>query len=232
MDIPLEEFNILFLDDEETITKMAETIFGNDFNIISANTSKEAFSILENNKIGIVISDFNMPDINGVEFLTQVMSNSPMIKRVLISGKMDMDIVYDSINKASINLLIEKPWNYQEFKDNLTDLMRSFIDEYNESLRVRELETKEFPPVSESYRHTDDLLDILSSLKESRKISEFATHFLSVLEGVQSLTLVNIEFYLDTKDEVILSHAFQYLSDIEVIANHMTKRVSAYTYFY
>ena len=68
-----KEIYLLVLDDEENILKSLKRIFMNDsFEVATASNPDEAMQILAKEKIKVVLSDFRMPTITGVEFLRQV----------------------------------------------------------------------------------------------------------------------------------------------------------------
>lgn len=75
------------------------------------NKPKEAIDFLKHNKPDIIISDFNMPDMNGLEFLTQAKKLYPEISMILLTGYADKENAIKAINDVGIYKYIEKPWD-------------------------------------------------------------------------------------------------------------------------
>jgi len=67
---------ILVVDDSSTLRQVVSiSLKGAGFNVIEACDGKDACSKLDGSKIHLIISDVNMPNMNGIEFLKQVKSN-------------------------------------------------------------------------------------------------------------------------------------------------------------
>lgn len=215
---------ILLVEPTDEILDLAHTDLGDQFGIIYARTITDAFIKLQEVDIGLVICEYEIPGLNGIEFLKGIREKFPAKKRVLLTPTVDVTLALESINIAKVDLIIIRPWNKVDISVQLMKLLHEYKIEQQKNRELINGDNRDDDASNYKYRHTDDLLDILASLQESKKISDFATHFLSVLKGLQSLTLINIEFYLETLDEIILSHAIQYLSDIEVIANQYDQK--------
>ena len=64
--------NVLIVDDEETLLLIIETRFEDykdQFKVLTASNGKEAIQILESNVIDFVVTDLNMPILDGIELL-------------------------------------------------------------------------------------------------------------------------------------------------------------------
>lgn len=64
----------------------------------------------------LVISDFRMPVMNGVEFLEKLLAIQPTIARLILSGYADLQGLVDAINRVQIFRFIGKPWHDVELK--------------------------------------------------------------------------------------------------------------------
>jgi DNA-binding NtrC family response regulator len=76
----------------------------------------DALNRIETMPVDLVISDYRMPDMSGVEFLTQVIARQPAVARMILSGYADLDAVVSAINKVQIFRFINKPWHDFELK--------------------------------------------------------------------------------------------------------------------
>lgn len=59
----------------------------------------------------LVISDYRMPEMSGVEFLKRLVELQPRIARLILSGFADLDGLVGAINEARIDRFIAKPWH-------------------------------------------------------------------------------------------------------------------------
>jgi two-component system probable response regulator PhcQ len=76
----------------------------------------EALNRINSMPVDLVISDYRMPDMSGVEFLSQAIVCQPNMARIILSGYTDLDAVVSAINKVQISRFINKPWHDFELK--------------------------------------------------------------------------------------------------------------------
>ena len=82
--------NILLVEDDEKLNKLFYTVLSKQgFNINIASNGIEAFDILENNHIDLIISDIMMPEMNGYEFTKNVRKTNQEIPILVITAKDD-----------------------------------------------------------------------------------------------------------------------------------------------
>ena len=95
--------NILCVDDEEEVLLALNRVFRKtDFKIFTASSGQEGLEVINRHKIDIVISDLNMPHMNGNQFLRKVASNSPEIVRLMLTAFTELEDVITSINEGHI----------------------------------------------------------------------------------------------------------------------------------
>lgn len=68
----------------------------------------------------IVISDYRMPQMNGVDFLKMVKAIQPDAVRLVLSASTEFDAIMSAINQAEVFRYITKPWNLLEIKETIT----------------------------------------------------------------------------------------------------------------
>jgi len=109
---------IVIVDDEVMITKTLAMLIELKLKseVITFNTPNEALRFISSNskKIDVVVSDFLMPEINGIEFLLKVKHINDEIESILLTGYADKENAIKSINDVGVYYYLEKPWNNDE----------------------------------------------------------------------------------------------------------------------
>jgi len=118
------EFNsnkILILDDDKLVTKTLCLLLNSqtDYEIFPFNSPVEALEYVKNNEIDLIISDFLMPEMNGIEFLSEVKKIKPSITNILLTGYADKENAIKAINEVGLYKYIEKPWDNDELLINI-----------------------------------------------------------------------------------------------------------------
>jgi response regulator RpfG family c-di-GMP phosphodiesterase len=109
-----KKITILYVDDEENNLFSFKAAFRLKYNIYTAISGNEAFKILNEQPVHIIITDQRMPGMTGVEFLEKVIPLFPDPMRILLTGYTDMSAVVDAVNKGKIFHYLSKPWNEEE----------------------------------------------------------------------------------------------------------------------
>ena len=112
-----ETHTLLCVDDEDNILRSLKRVFrGEDFRVFTANNCDDAFELLANETIQVVMSDQRMPDMGGTEFLQQVKKQYPNTERVILSGYSEASAIVDAINCAEVYRFVGKPWDDEKLK--------------------------------------------------------------------------------------------------------------------
>ncbi len=104
---------IVIVDDERIITDTLKMLLSLEFSdeICTFNSPIEALEFIMHNGADVVLSDFLMPQMNGIEFLTQVKKIVPYTCMIMLTGYADKENTIKAINEIGIHRYIEKPWN-------------------------------------------------------------------------------------------------------------------------
>ncbi|MDA3941460.1 MAG: response regulator [Spirochaetia bacterium] len=106
---------ILFVDDEKNVLLSIKRIFRTtDFELLTADSGKDAITILKETNVSIIISDMKMPEMTGSELLKEAMKIRPDAIRIILSGHSEAENIMDAINEGSIWRFISKPWHNNE----------------------------------------------------------------------------------------------------------------------
>ncbi len=148
-----EIVRILCVDDEPYVLKALKRMFLEiRCEVLAASSALEGLSVIRNRgQVAVVISDYRMPGMNGVDFLKEVYRLWPETIRVILSGYADVEIVLSAINTGHVDKFIPKPWDDKD----LIRIVNEEIDRFGERL--------------ESQEQTDTLKQGISSLTESNQ---------------------------------------------------------------
>ncbi|MGA1867906.1 MAG: response regulator [bacterium] len=120
--------SILFVDDEQNVLRSIKRLFRteNNYQLYFAQSAKEALDILEKTIMHIIVTDFRMPEINGVNFLKKVRESYPHTIRMILSGFADIRSIVEAINEGEIYKFIPKPWDNEDFKLTITNAIERY----------------------------------------------------------------------------------------------------------
>lgn len=114
---------MICVDDDIFILQMIETYMEGYFQVALACSAEEGLVMLElHGPFDIVMSDYDMPGMNGVEFLCLVAERWPETVRILMSGgNADMDKVERAIGAGRITWFLAKPFCVTSLRNQLRD---------------------------------------------------------------------------------------------------------------
>ncbi len=127
-------FRILLVDDEPNILSALRRCLaaidvchldGEALQFETFTSPEAAIERSEEQDFHLVISDYRMPSMNGVAFLSRMMEIQPDVPRVIISGFADRDAIIAAVNEVQLTRFIEKPWNDQELRQALVSILCS-----------------------------------------------------------------------------------------------------------
>ncbi|MBU1363820.1 MAG: response regulator [Gammaproteobacteria bacterium] len=112
---------ILIVDDEESILKalkrvlrLAPCAYGNKnytLEIVDFNSPLAALEAVQNEEFDLLMSDYRMPGMDGIEFLKAAKAIQPDAARLILSGYADLNALVRAVNEVGIDRFIGKPWN-------------------------------------------------------------------------------------------------------------------------
>ncbi len=104
------EEKILFVDDEENILSAFRRQLRKEFNLETANHGPRGLEVLSaEGPFAVVISDFRMPGMDGVQFLKRVKEISPDTVRIMLTGYADVNTMIEAVNDGNIFRFLTKP---------------------------------------------------------------------------------------------------------------------------
>jgi PAS domain S-box-containing protein len=142
---------IIIVDDEEMVIASIKNflILETDYEVLAFTSPAKALEAIKEKPVSIAISDFLMPEIDGIKFLKEVKNHCPTATLILLTGYADKENAIKAINEVGIYKYIEKPWDNEDLKitiDNAferTDLINKLEDKINE-LNIARTELEQY----------------------------------------------------------------------------------------
>lgn len=120
---------ILLVDDELPILKSLIRTLRMEFaEIYSTTHVDEAIEIVKQHRISLVISDFRMPKMNGVELLMKLKAINPQLSTIMLSGQAELSDVSRALNVGALHKFITKPWDSVELIKEIHHALESQAD--------------------------------------------------------------------------------------------------------
>lgn len=136
--------SVLIVDDESVVVESVATLLELEtpHRVLRETSPQRALRLVKTNPVDMVISDFLMPELDGIRFLLEVRGLYPESALILLTGYADKENAIRAINDVGIYHYMEKPWD----NDDLLTIVRTGLDKrlqlHRLHERVRELEAR------------------------------------------------------------------------------------------
>ena len=166
-------YHVMLVDDEQKILNAlrrclalidATQIDGDALQIEAFTSPEAALERGEERDFDLVLSDYRMPTMNGVEFLSRFMKLQPNVPRVIVSAYADRDAIIAAVNETNLSRFIQKPWNDDDLRNCVTSILgngrkRSAAASVDPDSQLRSLE-RECPGITHVERDEDGAIVI------------------------------------------------------------------------
>jgi response regulator RpfG family c-di-GMP phosphodiesterase len=127
---------ILFVDDDITILTIHRINFSSKFETLFAKSGEEGIEVLKQSlPIAAVVSDYSMPEMDGITFLSKVRQISKDTVRIMLTGVADVQLAMNAVNEGNIYRFLTKPCP----PDFLIKTIQSAVEQYQLITSEREL---------------------------------------------------------------------------------------------
>lgn len=132
----LNRETIVIVDDEEMVLTSLNSFLSleTQYAVKTFLSAKDALRYIKNHNVDLVVSDYLMPDIDGITFLSEVKKIKPEIPRIILTGYADKENAIKAINDVGLFQYIEKPWD----NDDLLIIFRNGLEKKNLILKLQE----------------------------------------------------------------------------------------------
>jgi len=169
-------FKILIVDDEPIHVTLFERYFkkAGYSDVLACSESTKVISLIEQNSVGLVLLDLNMPIISGNDLLIEIKSKFPDVTVIIISGGSDFEAAINCMKNGAYDYII-KPIIQKEFMDRISKAIK-FIELATENKRLKKMILKKElkkPLFFESIITKDeDMISIFRYLEAISKTTE------------------------------------------------------------
>src|SRR5690242_12130825 len=117
---------VLIVDDDELILRaLARILEGAGFSTRCYLTPDDALAAMERDAPVVVISDYMMPEMDGIAFLKQARLRAPAAVRILCTAAEDFHVALQAVNSGEVYRIVSKPWHQQELLATVTQAAES-----------------------------------------------------------------------------------------------------------
>lgn len=201
---------ILFVDDEVLLLDGVKRQLRREFDITTAEGGAEALAKLaDEGPFAVVVSDFNMPNMDGIAFLNAVFQNYPYTVLVMLTGRAELDIAVQALHDAHISRFLNKPCPKELLLETLNDGLEQYrlrmserllqaqlqqanrqLNRQNEQLEklnnhLEELVSEKTRALQLQYRYVANL----AFLNNSQAVTEHFVRTVQELTGIQQIVL-------------------------------------------
>ena len=127
---------IAIVDDEEMVLTSIESFLSleTEYTVKTFTSPTEALACITSDDVDLVISDYLMPEMDGITFLGKVRNVKPDIPRIILTGYADKENAIKAINEIGLFQYLEKPWD----NDDLWIVIRNGLEKQRLLRKLRE----------------------------------------------------------------------------------------------
>ena len=127
---------IFIVDDEDMVLTSIESFLAleTEYQVETFLSPMDALAKAAEVDVNLIISDYLMPDMNGIAFLGEIRDLKPDVTRIILTGYADKENAIKAINEVGLFQYIEKPWD----NDQLLIIIRNGLDKHYLLRNLRE----------------------------------------------------------------------------------------------
>jgi len=146
---------ILFVDDDAKILAALKRRLRKKFSIETVEGGREGLNLIQNEgPYSVIISDFCMPIMNGIEFLSRVREIAPDTVRMMLTGSADLQAAIQAVNEGNIFRFLSKPCSVE----TLTAELNNGIEQYRLTVKEKEYNQKTRHSLAQAMEVQRDLM--------------------------------------------------------------------------
>lgn len=133
--VDTRHYPVLLVDDDPGALELFRLNFTSQYDVLTTRSPREALDIVRNRQVAVILTDQRMPDMSGIELLSELRDNDPDCVRIILTGYSDIDDIIGAVNRGLVYRYITKPWDARE----VSAALKSSIEYYHELVESRRL---------------------------------------------------------------------------------------------
>ncbi len=182
---------VLIVDDEPGVLRAIHRLLLDEHcQVLTAQGGHEALALLnETGPVQLLISDYRMPVMNGVEFLQQTMHRWPDTRRMILSAFPDTEVLLSAVNEGRIHRFMVKPWDNDALRDTVREMLQEFaiLEQFR---RDAEELTRTNRLLSRTNEHLSSILaDVLAGIRQELPVGVRGQRpVMAAVDGLEQLS--------------------------------------------
>ncbi len=131
---------ILYLDANKASLESFDHNMNSHFNVVLASTPIDAYNVLREEHIDLVISAKEMPEMDGIAFLETIAKDFPKVGRILSSEAGSWEELIAAVNRGKVSKILRSPFNYNEIKQSIQDAASQIMASLEKDQLLEQLE--------------------------------------------------------------------------------------------
>ena len=128
---------VMIVDDEMNILKaLRRSLIKKGWSVTCVASPIEALNKAQQGMYAVIISDYKMPLMNGIDFLLAVQKLQPYSSKIMLSGQADYEALTNAINYSAVDRFIDKPWTDISLCDALDWGHKAFLSKLRNDRHV------------------------------------------------------------------------------------------------
>ena len=157
--------SILFVDDDELVSTSFKRAYRNEpYELFFAQNGKDAIKILHSTHVDLVVTDYQMPCLDGIGLCKVMESLYPNIPRIMLSGHATLAVATEALNQGGIEALLTKPVSAVELSVQMNKILNrgEVVDKKKKSkeAKTKKALEKEYPGITKVKRDEDGVIEL------------------------------------------------------------------------
>ena len=209
---------ILIVDDEAMVTRTLSMLLGLEgfSNVVTFDNPIDALKHLKENEVDLIISDFIMPQMNGIDFLENAKKFQKEVSTILLTGYADKENAIRAINEIGIFKYIEKPWDNNNLVINIKNALTQtrLKKELDKKIKELEVANKKLEDYSKNLEETVQkrTLELMQANSKLNAIIENCADGIILFNQdlkITDLNTASINLFGQSKKELISKNLFE-----------------------
>jgi response regulator RpfG family c-di-GMP phosphodiesterase len=181
-------------DDEETLEVFRGLLEKESFELELHFSPEDALNRIHQETFAVIVSDREMPSMDGITFLEKSRDVSPRSIRIMLTGKADLKSALEGVNRGSLYRFLTKPWNDEELRLTIRQAVAQFeLESENKRLtQVTQDQNVELTRVNSALEHANSELQKFNQSLE-QKVTERTQEISVLLHKLEQSVLGTVE---------------------------------------